>query len=65
MADSSIFLPSPRFPPLAHVHAGEELPGAGAAERRQNDQRAAQRTASGSVYARDWQDTTHGDGENP
>ena len=32
-----------RFPAVAHVHAGEELPGAGAAERREDDQRAAQR----------------------
>ena len=31
-----------RFPAVAHVHAGEELPGAGAAERREDDQRAAQ-----------------------
>ena len=28
---------------MAHLDAGEELPGAGAAERRQDDQRAAQR----------------------
>ena len=28
---------------MAHLHAREELPGAGAAERRQDDQRAAQR----------------------
>ena len=33
----------PRLPLVAHLDAGEELPGAGAAERREDDQRAAQR----------------------